>query len=77
LARIVGLIVGVIVLVVAAIVGGIVLAVMIGLALMAWLVIYVRFRWLARNAGAGKDGEHIVEAEYRVIETTDGDDEAQ
>ena len=70
----VGIIFGLIVFAIAVVVGGIILAAFIGLALIAWLVIYVRLWWLARKAGQDGGGEEFVEAEYRVIETTTTDD---
>lgn len=81
--QVVGMIVGLTVFAVAVIVGGFVLAALIGLALIAWLVIYVRLWWLARKAGhaspagvtAGAAREDFVDAEYRVIETRDHDDD--
>ena len=84
LMQIIGVIVGLVVLAVAVVVGGFVLAAMIGFALIAWLVFYARAWWLMRGVnrdgeqpGAGsRGGEEIVDAEYRVIETTRSDDDA-
>jgi phosphotransferase system glucose/maltose/N-acetylglucosamine-specific IIC component len=75
LTQAIGLIFGLIVFVIAVVVGGIVLAAVIGLVLIAWLVIYLRFLWLAKKRSVpGRDGEQFVEAEYHVVETTTTDD---
>ena len=59
----------------AIVIGGFILAGLLGLGLIAWLVISVRIWWLKRNVSQQRDaGEHIVEAEYRVVEMTEPDD---
>ena len=77
--QIAGIIVGLIVLGIAIVVGGFVLAALIGLGLIAWVVLYARAWWLMRRTPGertrpGHRGEEIVEAEYRVIETTRRED---
>ena len=69
-----GIIVGLIALAFAVIIGGFLLAGLIGLALIAWLVIYVRLWWLGRTARRKHNKEEFVEAEYRVIDQTETDD---
>jgi hypothetical protein len=77
LAQAAAFIVGIVALVVAVIVGGVVLAALVGLALMAWLVIYVRLWWLGKNSAKEGSGDQIIDAEYRVVETTRGDDDTE
>jgi Flp pilus assembly protein TadB len=77
LARIAAFVIGAIVLVFAAVIGGFVLAAIIGLALIAWLVIYVRMWWLGRDMRRKGQGEEFVEAEYRVVDSAPEDDEVR
>ena len=73
--QIIGFIVAVGLFAFAIVIGGFLLAGLLGLGLIAWLVISVRIWWLTRNAEQQRDAEaHIVEAEYRVIETAERDD---
>ncbi len=73
--RILGLVVGVFLFVVAAVVGGVVLAALIGFALIAGSIVYVRLWWLARKAGLHRRDESFVEAEYQVVEPPAVDDD--
>jgi len=73
--QIIGFILGIGLFAFAIVIGGFLLAGLLGLGLIAWLVISVRIWWLSRKAEQRRDAEgHIVEAEYRVVETTERDD---
>lgn len=73
--QIIGFIVGIGLFAFAIVLGGFLLAGLLGLGLIAWLVISARIWWLTRKAEQRRDAEaHIVEAEYRVVEMTDGND---
>ena len=73
--QIIGFIVAVGLFAIAIVIGGFLLAGLLGLGLIAWLVISVRIWWLTRKSEQQRDVEaHIVEAEYRVIETVERDD---
>ena len=74
LVQAVGIVLGLIVFGIAIIVGGVLLAGLVAVALVAGLVLYARFWWLTRKTGRGDDEKRIVEAEYRVVETTQPND---
>ena len=75
LAQIIGLVLGIGLFVLAIVIGGFLLAGILGLGLIAWLVISARIWWLTRTAERQREFDgHVVEAEYRVIETTEPDD---
>lgn len=54
----------------AVLLGGIVLAAIIGFFLIIGTIVYIRLWWLARKA-ARRGKEEFVEAEYRVIEVSE------
>jgi len=73
--QIVGFILGIGLFAFAVVIGGFLLAGFLGLGLIAWLVISARIWWLTRKAEQRRDAEErIVEAEYRVVESTERDD---
>lgn len=73
--QVVGFILGIGLFVLAIVIGGFLLAGLLGLGLIAWLVISARIWWLTRNADRTRDSdEHIVEAEYHVVEVSDRDE---
>ena len=75
--QVVGFVLGIGFFVLAIVIGGFLLAGLLGLGLIAWLVISARIWWLTRNADQQRDiDERIVEAEYRVVEVTERDDQA-
>jgi hypothetical protein len=69
----IGLVLGLIALMGAVIIGGFLLAGLIGIALIAWLVIYIRLWWLTRKMGPRGAAERYVEAEYKVVDVTEKD----
>jgi hypothetical protein len=77
LVRAAGIIVGLIALGFSIVLGGVVLAGLIGIGLIVGLVLYARFWWLARKVRQGDYDERIVEAEYRVIEVNEPDDDVR
>ena len=73
LVQIAAIVVAVLVTVGAVLVGAVVLSFFVGLAILAWLVLTIRFWWLRRRtprgeAGAGAQRGEILGAEYTVIE---------
>ena len=68
-----GFVVGVILFIGAALIGGLVLAALVGFALIGGLIVYARVWWLTRKVRRQQDDD-FVEAEYRVVDSSDDDE---
>lgn len=79
--QVAGVVLALIALMGAVVIGGFLLAGLIGIALVAWLVIFIRLWWLSRKLGSqaanGGRTERYVEAEYQVIDDSTETDQSE